>query len=1137
LDYTSFAVGQRAKVVLSAHAASLRFATADGRNDESGMFLYPTSFSAQFESSQSGMSSVVISVGSAEFRFSFSSFVHAITMFQSFKSSVFPAIQAAEQAMKDIALPHEDSSKAPAACDADADLEPNICVDAGGVCFTVFDDCGLKAQPVLRVSMDAFRVSMIPNDIILTQQQFSVNATFSASAFNTRVGHWEKIVDDFDLEADLTLDRMKSNARSLACILRIGSEHQPLIVTITEGVFTGICDVTGRWSNGLVQLLSFPPSSTKHSVDEPASSVVMSSASEDFSLQNMTGESVIVSLSDAFVVGSSYKVISSKRSLLQSNVDVTDVHLEACGVISFRNQSASASCSLIHDRYITLAIPTGPNRRVSANLHLSLPGVSVLHLRSDLKSAASKVEDKLDVVVRISRSQSSSQNQVILTSLFSVFNNIERPIVLEFMNSGVGTPFATVAPGGIDSVPIKQVSQYLAAGKGLDVVMRPVGSALLSPSLLSWDTQQPLSAVVSFTDVGMDCCVNGVIEGGRTSVGTAAPACSIVSPMYTIRNKLPMPFSFEHDGRRCVVQSGASAVVQGLVDSRNGSVVIQLLNASDGSCIGQPALVSIIAAATRAHEAVSYVNFGRQVVCVQISFRDGVEHARDIILFAPFLLCNQTNLTIEARKRKLLQSKKTEIADEIVRISPAASLEWAILPLKESNGLGKKRISIRECESTAWSDMFTVDAPGSSGTVELSVLNGTSILPVGISIEVGKGFLSRSICVHVSPLITLQSCLEFPLIVRQANLNAAIDCILPGCSAPLVWSASQPKGTVRLIQIAAASSPETAQWSIPLNVQNASDFFVRVPSGPGDKLTESKTRDGSAVHTTLRVTVISVGAALTVQFHALNAGDFVTSISNETSVSLFLKQEGCDADEYIELLPQNTMPYVWFDPTCTSSSAQKKLRVALSSSGSVVVGCYALDKIQTLKTADLMQQAGLKIFVALTCNSGFNVLHLSETVFESASQTSGPSTPKAGSAEATSEDGNTAEPFFKLDVTVPSVHISLVDSFPRELLCAYIKSISLSLSRQLAVDSPSKTIETFSANIASLQIDNELPSTRHPVLLSSSSENEGNDVFELSIIRTVEASSSVLQCPYVSFVLRNIDVCVDPVIITAGAFC
>jgi hypothetical protein len=41
-------------------------------------------------------------------------------------------------------------------------------------------------------------------------------------------------------------------------------------------------------------------------------------------------------------------------------------------------------------------------------------------------------------------------------------------------------------------------------------------------------------------------------------------------------------------------------------------------------------------------------------------------------------------------------------------------------------------------------------------------------------------------------------------------------------------------------------------------------------------------------------------------------------------------------------------------------------------------------------------------------------------------------------------------------------------------------------------------------------------------------------LFELSLIRCVNATSSVLQCPYVSFVLRNIDVCVDPVIITAG---
>jgi hypothetical protein len=197
-----------------------------------------------------------------------------------------------------------------------------------------------------------------------------------------------------------------------------------------------------------------------------------------------------------------------------------------------------------------------------------------------------------------------------------------------------------------------------------------------------------------------------------------------------------------------------------------------------------------------------------------------------------------------------------------------------------------------------------------------------------------------------------------------------------------------------------------------------------------------------------------------------------------------------------------------------------------------------LDKIQILKTTDLIQQAGLKVFASLTCSAGFNILHLSETSFENTVEENGSKNHKPGAAAAASDEANQNEDaFFKVDITVPATHISLVDGAPRELICAYIKKFSLSFSRQHAVNSSDKVVETLSVSVANLQVDNEMPSARNTVLLASSSDNEGNDVFELSVIRCLDPKSSVLQCPYMSFVLRNIDVCVDPIIITAGGLC
>jgi hypothetical protein len=1119
-DYTTMNVGTRSKVVSSVHAASIRFAAANDLSDQTGAFLFPTSFSVQHESSTSGVSSVVVSAGFAEILCSFSSFAHAITMFRSFKSSIAPAIETAKSTVKEFHFQSGDFQKATDSPIVVDEIEPNISVDVGGILFTVFDDCDLKAQPVIRLSLEGFRVALIPNDVIPSQQRFSTLATFSASAFNAQVGHWEHIVDDFELEADITIDQKHAKLQTFGCNLRVGSDTRPLVISVTDGVFVGICDVMGRWSAGFTRLMTAPSNFSKEMGSFQDHRIVSSAVSEDYILQNGTGESVIISLSDAFAVGVRHKVADARRAVQQSTQsEVTDYFLEPGGVISFRHQNTDGASALLHNRHITVAIPTGPNRRISAKLHLSLTSVSILHLQSDSKSsAATKGDEKLDVVARISRSQTTSQNEILLTSMFCVRNSIERPIVLEFLNSGVATPFATVAPGCVASVPVKQAMQYLTAGNGLQIAMRPVGSEHLSPSLVSWASREPLSSVVTFSDVGIDCCISGVIESISKSDGAVAPLCAIISPLYILNNMMPMPFSFQFGDKYTTVQPGTSTVLNGLLSSSNGTIVIQLLHGTNRSCIGQPVAVNIIAPVTRLHTAVQYVTFEQQVVCVEVKFRDGSDQARDIVVFAPFLLRNDTDLTIDARKRKLLQSKKTEIAGEIVKIRSSASLEWAILPLKESNGLGKKRISIREADSAVWSDMFTVDAPGSSGTVELRVKHDTLIMPVGVSIETGKGFLSRSICVRVSPLISLHSCLDSPLLIRQAYVDAFIGCIQPGCNTPLFWSASAPKGTKRHIQVALASSVDDAQWSIPLDPQNTSDFSVYVPTGPG------------GLRSTLRVAVINSGVALKIEFYSMTAADFVTKISNEISRPLFVKQHGCDQDSYVELAPQSSTPYVWFDPTCSSPGAERKISVALTSSGNPLVACYNLDKIQVLKTVDLTKQLGLKVFASLTCSAGFNVLHLSEKSFESESGSGG----SANASAATDSSGDNPDAFFKFDISVPAAHISLVDAAPRELLCAYIKNVVVSFSRQHAVDMSDKIIETLSVSVANLQIDNEMPNSRHSVLLATSSENDGNDVFELSVIRCLDASSSIMQFPYVSFVLRNIDVCVDPVIITAG---
>ncbi|KAJ4705608.1 putative Vacuolar protein sorting-associated protein [Melia azedarach] len=204
-------------------------------------------------------------------------------------------------------------------------------------------------------------------------------------------------------------------------------------------------------------------------------------------------------------------------------------------------------------------------------------------------------------------------------------------------------------------------------------------------------------------------------------------------------------------------------------------------------------------------------------------------------------------------------------------------------------------------------------------------------------------------------------------------------------------------------------------------------------------------------------------------------------IDNFSKERLRVYQQRCETFDTI-IHPYTSCPYAWDEPCFPH-------RLTIEVPGERVVGSYALDDLKECIPVHLQSTAEKPERTLLLSNSAdgaTKVLSIVDSSYHILKDVKNQSTlqyeePKK--QEQKEEKLVNYRERFSLEI--PYVGVSLVNSYPQELLFACAKNITIDLLQNLEQ-------QRLSFEISYLQIDNQLPTTPYPVILSFNQEHRRN---------------------------------------------
>eukprot|EP01080_Neovahlkampfia_damariscottae_P010721 gene10721-3341_t len=110
-------------------------------------------------------------------------------------------------------------------------------------------------------------------------------------------------------------------------------------------------------------------------------------------------------------------------------------------------------------------------------------------------------------------------------------------------------------------------------------------------------------------------------------------------------------------------------------------------------------------------------------------------------------------------------------------------------------------------------------------------------------------------------------------------------------------------------------------------------------------------------------------------------------------------------------------------------------------------------------------------------------------------------------------------PKFSLDVTIPSIGISIIDKLPQEILFVYFETLKVSIFQ-------TSKKRYYDLKIDRLEVNNQMRDAIFPILFSSYKKRAGKEFIHLSACQTI-AKTFANEIPYFSFAMQEAEVNID----------
>ncbi|XP_024632124.1 uncharacterized protein [Medicago truncatula] len=371
-----------------------------------------------------------------------------------------------------------------------------------------------------------------------------------------------------------------------------------------------------------------------------------------------------------------------------------------------------------------------------------------------------------------------------------------------------------------------------------------------------------------------------------------------------------------------------------------------------------------------------------------------------------------------------------------------------------------------------WSNSFSLLPQSGSSTIFVPHLTSNSAFILAVtSISVAEPYGGRTNAIAFQPRYVISNACSKEIIYKQKGTDVTFYLGI-GEHAHLHWT-----DTSRELLVSICYNETGWQWS---------GSFL--PDHLGD--TQLKMRNfvlgtSSMIRVEVQNADISMGDEKIVGNIKGNSGTNLILLSDDDTgympyrIDNFSKeilriyQQRCEVfDTVIHSYASN--PYTWDEPSYPH-------RLVVEVPGERVLGMYALDDVKEYMPVQLpstSEKPERIFFVSVHAEGATKVLSVLDSNYHIFNEVKKPSVPNA--TEKRLYDHNQVRPAEykdKISISIPCIGISLINSYPQELLFACINDIQINLLQSL-------DRQRLSMRISFIQIDNQLRSTPYPVMLS-----------------------------------------------------
>ncbi|XP_059074534.1 uncharacterized protein LOC131074913 isoform X2 [Cryptomeria japonica] len=208
-------------------------------------------------------------------------------------------------------------------------------------------------------------------------------------------------------------------------------------------------------------------------------------------------------------------------------------------------------------------------------------------------------------------------------------------------------------------------------------------------------------------------------------------------------------------------------------------------------------------------------------------------------------------------------------------------------------------------------------------------------------------------------------------------------------------------------------------------------------------------------------------------------------IDNFSMERLRLYQQKCEKFENV-LQPYTTCFYAWDEPC-------QPHRLTIEVPGKGALGSYGLDDVRDYTSVHLTEtpeKSERRFFVSVHAEGPIKVLSVTDADTHTVENLNGKGLYRFAEKHTSDQNGENCTEFSaKITVCLPFIGLAMVDSIPQELAFACVRGIKLKILQGLHQ-------QKFIFQVASFQIDNQLPHPIYPVMVSMDNTSIGAFVIQ-----------------------------------------